>query len=465
MASSEVEFLEDRLALLETWLESTEDDENNEDLIQKREEYRGLIEETVLLQRKLRKTSKLLSTEISEKMVQKLLKKQDQYLCEIEEIMNYAESDVLFETSEIEPNELLGEPLETLMEQPGMEGSSASLNFSLSDFMPQKIARIPLSSSTDLPEGDELHPIAETSGGLSFAKCNESMNSVSTGFSALFSISTAGSNTYNYDEKTLRKKLKKVENLLATGEMKNSNSEMCPLDSKQLKKLRKKREQYSEALEHKINNGKKSSKHANETDEKLGVREQQLYDDSHMEESGESEMEEGEIQDEERSDDSPIRNGENHNYNSSSSSYDPKTLKKKLKKLKILMAATSDVKEIEIYKKKKKEYKKALETFRNEEMEVALSSPSRPSQNVLPEDGELDDECLSPSHSTHSYSHHQKSNSEENDDQLKSLQKKIRKADKSIAKARKEGDQKKLKKIEKKRQEYQTFLTQLLSNR
>ena len=43
MVSSEVEFLEDRLALLETWLESTKyDDDNNEDLIQKQDEYKGL---------------------------------------------------------------------------------------------------------------------------------------------------------------------------------------------------------------------------------------------------------------------------------------------------------------------------------------------------------------------------------------------------------------------------------------
>ena len=73
MVSSEVEFLEDRLALLETWLESTKyDDDNNEDLIQKQDEYKGLIEETVLLQKKLRKVSRLLSTETSKKMLQKV---------------------------------------------------------------------------------------------------------------------------------------------------------------------------------------------------------------------------------------------------------------------------------------------------------------------------------------------------------------------------------------------------------
>ena len=54
---------------------------------------------------------------------------------------------------------------------------------------------------------------------------------------------------------------------------------------------------------------------------------------------------------------------------------------------------------------------------------------------------------------------------EENDDQIEVLKKKLRKADKAIAKARKEGDPKKLKKMEKKRLEYQTTLDDLLFTR
>ena len=492
MASSEVEFLEERLALLETWLESTNDDDNNEDLIQKREEYRGLIEETILLQKKLRKTSKLLSAESSEKTLQKLSKKQDQYLCEIEEIMNYAESDVLFETAEIEPNELLGEPLETLMEQPGMEGSSSSLNFSMSDFMP-KVARALQSSPSELPMGDDLHPIAENNGTSSCAKHNESMASISTGMTSLFTTSTANSNTYNYDEKTLRKKLKKVEKLLAAEEILDSNLEMSPLDAKQMKKLRKKREQYTQALQYVVNNGKSSSssiddKRLQDFDPLDGIphrakemnairsaitneeEESQSQEDSQeeIELTGDEEIEELEEFHLEQHN-NPISNVRNHDCQIGLP-YDRKTLKKKLKKVKRMMAATGDAQELELYKKKKKEYKMALETLSEKEAGLEISSPSRRSQNELLEAGEfapieVDNANLSPSQSVESHSRQVKVPSEEDEDQIEVLQKKLRKADKSIAKARKEDDPKKLKKMEKKRLEYQTTLVELLRGR
>ena len=49
MKSTEVEFLEERLALLETWLDNAvdDDDDDNKDLIEKREEYQGLKDEVI----------------------------------------------------------------------------------------------------------------------------------------------------------------------------------------------------------------------------------------------------------------------------------------------------------------------------------------------------------------------------------------------------------------------------------
>ena len=488
MTSTEVEFLEERLALLEAWLESTKDDDDNEDLIQKREEYRGLIEETILLQKKLRKTSKLLSTEKSEKMLQKLSKKQDQYVCEIEEIMEYAESDVLFETAEIEPNELLGEPLETLLEQPGMEGScTSSLNFSMSDFMPAKALLSPPSEiSTEI---DELPPYTENNGTQSLAKHmgkhNESLATISTGSTSLFTTSTGNSNNYNYDERTLRKKLKKVEKLLLAEESADFNFLTSPLDATQIKKLRKKHAQYTDALQYVMYGRPSSPTRYDDGPEAFDplcvlsprdVEEVQLREDSHevIEEIEEEievfEMKEHEefYHEHEQLRDSPVNHKLDHNR-PSSVSYDRNTLKKKLKKLKRMMEASNDAKELELYKKKKKEYKMALQKMKEDDNE----NPSRSnrSQHDLLESKELppiggNNGYKSPSHSGDSNSRH---NSvpfeEENDHELKVLKKKLRKAIKAIAKARKEGDPKKLKKMEKKRLEYQSTLNELLSYR
>jgi hypothetical protein len=500
MASSEVEFLEERLTLLETWLESTkDDDDNNEDLIQKREEYRGLIDETILLQKKLRKTSKLLSTESSEKTLQKLTKKQDQYLCEIEEIMNYAESDVLFETAEIEPNELLGEPLETLMEQPGLEGSSSSeLNFSMSDFMPKASKASQSSISSELLTVEDLHPIAENTDTSSYIKHGESMASIGTGMATLFTISTANSNTYNYDEKTLRKKLKKVDKLLAAEEVKNNIGEVSPLDAREMKKLRKKREQYTEALQYKIGNGRSSSRNRSPVSASednvvinLGVEvqsqedveeesigrieeESEEYEEEKIEEYEEEEIEEYEEEECKELNtlqchDSSVNNSRNHDCHDIVS-YDRKTLKKKLKKVKKLIAATSDAKELELLKQKKKEYKMTLETLKEQEIGVEKSSPSRHSQHALLEVEKValiegEDVCLSPAYSIDSDMRDDVVPSEEIKEQIEFLQKKLRKAEKSIAKARIEDEPKKLKKIEKKRREYQAALVELLGDR
>ncbi len=478
MTSSEVEFLEERLTLLEAWLESTEKEDDNEDLIQKREEYRGLIEETILLQKKLRKTSKLLASEKSEKMLQKLSKKQDQYLCEIDEIMEYAESDVLFETAEIEPNELLGEPLETLMEQPGMEGSCSSLlNFSMTDFMP-KVTKPSSSLSTQL---DELHPIAENNGAPSLAKHNESSATISTDSTSLFTTSTGNTNTYNYDERTLRKKLKKVEKLLATEEFVDNNLETSPLDSTQLKKLRKKHEQYTDALQYVTK--KQSSSIRNDDPLNLSphyVEDVPLQEDSHevskeeyideevYEEEIEEDIEESEFHPEHEQLNDSAGNHKRDQSRQSSVCYDRKTLKKKLKKLKRMMEATSDPKELELYKKKKKEYKLALQKLKEDSRDVENPSRSNHSQHELLERkvqraNEGDTAYISPSHSGNSPSRHNNIHGEENVDEIEALKKKLRKADKAIAKAKTEGNSKKVKKMEKKRLEYQRSLNDLSS--
>uniref|UniRef100_A0A7S4AXD8 Uncharacterized protein n=1 Tax=Pseudo-nitzschia australis TaxID=44445 RepID=A0A7S4AXD8_9STRA len=478
MASSEVEFLEERLRLLETWLNNSPDDDvNNEDLIQKREEYQGLIEETVLLEKKLRKTSKLLVKESDKNMLRKLSKKQDQYLNEIEEIMNYAESDVLFETAEIEPNELLGEPLETLVEQPGLEGSSSSLlNFSMSDFMP--------SSLRPDHRSEDLHPIAENAGPSPYAKNHESMESFSSGVS-LFTTSTAKSNTCNYDDRTLRRKLKKVEKLLVAEEVACTNNEISQLDSIQVKKLRKKRDQYTQALQSKTANGSSSNKNNTNTVKEIpintgvekGCRDLHLEGDDeegdNIEETLEGEvidaskMEEDKKSHIERFHDSTISERRNNDFHGVVS-HNKKTLTKKLKKLKKLMEATNDLEEVKKYRLKKKEYRKALEILNDQEMEDAeTSSPSRYPQHedivdekAISVDG--DDAVLSSGCSFDSDSQNDDLLDQDNEEEIELLKKKIRKVVKLIAKARKEDDPKTCKKMEKKRLEYQTSLDELL---
>eukprot|EP00536_Pseudo-nitzschia_multiseries_P018235 jgi/Psemu1/70476/estExt_Genemark1.C_22850002 len=482
MTSNEVEFLQERLYLLETWLSNTPDDENNEDLIEKRDEYKGLIDETVLLQKKLRKTSKLLAKEGDKSILRKLSKKQNQYSSEIDEIMNYAESDVLFETAEIEPNELLGEPLETLVEQPGLEGSSSSLlNFSMSDFMPNALK---------LDYNKNLHSIAETSGLSSFGKI-ESTGSFSSGMESLFTISTSESNTYNYDQRTLRKKLKKVEKLLAAEELACSKGEMSEFDSIQLKKLRKKREQYTEALKIKTNknNPVGSSKIPLHIDDTLlndgvgvknGIGNSQSDEDTEEEDflkeikedrgRKNSKGEEGKRSHIENFHDSVISERRT-NSSYGAISHDQKTLKKKLKKVQKLIAATNDPEELKKYKLKRTEYKTALETLNNEEAEnVETSSSRRHAQHEIVVDEKIiavdqDDAPPSSGRSLDSNSPKHESPEEEinqdNEEAIELLTKKLRKVVKVIAKAREEDDPKLLKKMEKKRLEYQTSLEKL----
>jgi len=465
---------------LETWLKNTADDDNNEDLIEKREEYKGLIDETVLLQKKLRKTSKLLAKETDKNILRKLSKKQDQYSSEIEEIMNYAESDVLFETAEIEPNELLGEPLETLVEQPGMEGSSSSLlNFSMSDFMPNAL-------KPDHKNKD-LQTIAENTGLSPYGK---NMESFSSGMDSLFTISSSQSNTYNYDERTLRKKLKKVEKLLEAEETACNKRGMLELDSIQLKKLRKKRDQYTDALRMKTNEGdtdasNKIPLHINETFLDVGagvgngLRDLQLDEDSEEEDLLKETVEEirhsskgnGEqrLRTEQFHDSiiSERRTGGSYG----AMSHDKKTLKKKLKKVQKLIAATNDPEELKKYKLKRSEYKMALDTLNEAEMGNAEGSSSRRhaqhevtvEEKPIPVDRDDATPLSGCSFDSNSRNNESPERTQEKEDEIELLKKKLRKVVKAIARAREENDPKLLRKMEKKRLEYQTSLDELLS--
>ena len=260
MKSTEVEFLEDRIIVLDGWLENAGEDEDNEDyqaLVQKRKEYEALSDEIVLLQKKLRKISKLNTKEKDEKVLQKFERKQNQYSTEIEEIMNYVEMDELFETAEIEPNELLGEPLETLTEQPGMEGScSGDFDFSISDFMPkrkttstvqdqQQQQRVVSSYDDDVDDHSQSSPDIITT-----KEDYEKVSSHSAGImNGLFTISVADSNTNNYDESILNKKLKKVNRLLRAHNDDEASYRFRPIE---VRKLMKKRKQYTEALRNQI---------------------------------------------------------------------------------------------------------------------------------------------------------------------------------------------------------------------
>merc|ERR1740133_169127 len=125
-----------------------------------------------------------------------------------------------------------------------------------------------------------LHPIAEspshsesrisTPNISSKHANNSSMSSLSAGI-GLFTISTANSNTNNYDVTTLRKKLEKVNKVLTTHAA--SNELIHQLSPVQVKKLIKKREQYTQVLLQNKNtdnnhnnsnsNGSLSSNHSN----------------------------------------------------------------------------------------------------------------------------------------------------------------------------------------------------------
>lgn len=622
MKSTEVEFLEDRIGLLESWLENAVEDvdcDDNRELVQKREEYQALMDEVILLQKKLRKTSKLISKEEDKKVLHKLRRKEFQYSNEIEEIRNYTEMDEFFETTEetsLMVHQLLGEPLETLIERPDMEGSCATLNFSMSDFMPT-IAEQP--KRCDKSSYDELlRPIEEDHGGsfshselatddndIHMNKSNISISSISSLFTisfadsntnnydestlkgklkkvnrllsahdkevdnsvasigepyqlnlvevkklrkkreqyiqalqnksynngsllngsrntaedfdnsfrsnnssaSVFTISTANSDTNNYDESTLRKKLKKVNKLLTEHENELNNEEsLNQVTPKEVKKLRRKHEQYTQALSNKIGNGSLLGS-LNDTEDE-DEDDNNIYESNHSFVNNSLENEESTNvtnfvdeeyekrileEDEDENDDEKNSNQHEHHYHGSTVSdkrshskfndddiiniqqsrphphtlHDRKILKKKLKKLKKIILSTDDPDKLKTYKKKKNEYKMELEILNqqennNETLQQGDSIDDDEEKNhaVPSEINEEDTAILLPGHIQEQELLYNDEN--EDEERIVLLKKKIRKAGKFIVKTKIEDDPKKLRKMEKKREEYQTELDELL---
>jgi hypothetical protein len=123
--------LEDKLFLLESWME---EDPYDDSLRLKRDEYFGLSEEVDILGKKMLKTIKLLQ-EPNQPSVAKLEKKRDQYEREFQEIVQYVQTDPFFAEVEeslpaaLRANSLLGQPLDIVMEMPGLEESMVDFNY------------------------------------------------------------------------------------------------------------------------------------------------------------------------------------------------------------------------------------------------------------------------------------------------------------------------------------------------
>eukprot|EP00934_Nitzschia_sp_Nitz4_P001937 Nitzschia sp. Nitz4//scaffold460_size6035//3536//5125//NITZ4_009192-RA/size6035-processed-gene-0.0-mRNA-1//1//CDS//3329552486//1937//frame0 len=127
-----MEVIEDRLMLLEAWLQ---EDPFQEEVTLKREEYLSLMTELEIIGKKMRKTDKLLAVPNQPNRA-KLERKRDQYTREVQDIVMYAEQDQFFNFEEegehaeaalnayMRANSLLGKPLETLAEMTGFEDSA-----------------------------------------------------------------------------------------------------------------------------------------------------------------------------------------------------------------------------------------------------------------------------------------------------------------------------------------------------
>jgi hypothetical protein len=416
-----MDLLEERLQTLDSWLA---DQPDNETLLEKREEYSGLYEELNILTKKLRKTSKFLLEETKKGSLVKLAKKQEQYSHEIEDIMAYVDQDEMFLEAEMDPSDLLGVPLETLVEQPGMEGSSANLNFSVSDlpYMPPRTKKSPNltmgktltngnhgSSSNGLDhsgsvngdaEYEELHPIKEEQS----LHCNTSLASLSTSVTSLSTGSISG-----HDPATLRKKLEKVEKLL-------NDADNCTVEKNQIKKLRKKRDEYAQALYNcdvaELDGNKSLHSFAESSVATMDVSSSSLFRLS----------------------------GNACSSVVSPKSYDKKTLQKKLRKVRKLMTSTTDENELESYQLKEQEYQQALDemmTHGSSQTFMDSSSASIETDAVLLE---LD---------------------EEERKLYRTLQKKIDKAEKLLADAHEKVDIKQIKKLKAKQDEYVAALEEL----
>lgn len=408
-----MDFVEERLQVLDGWLV---DQPDNELLQEKRDEYAGLFEELNILTKKLKKTSKLLLEETKKETLLKLAKKQEQYSHEIEDIMAYVDQDELFLEAEMDPSDLLGVPLETLVEQPGMEGSSANLNFSVSDlpYMPPRSKQNGGSSSNGLNHDDsandgdaeyeDLHPIKEEQS----SHCNNaSMASMSASTNS-FSLSS-------HDAATLRKKLKKVERLLENAEEDDDDN----MDPNVIKKLRKKQEEYTKALvqAEDLDGNKSLHSFADSSVGTMDVSTSSLFRMAANNSSG-----------------SMVINPK---------SYDKKTLQKKLKKVRKLLKATNDEQEIEAYQLKEQEYQQALDDMMTHGSSQSFVDASSTNGSSIDLDDlllELDDEERK---------------------RFRTLQKKSDKAERLLSEAQRSGDTKQIKKLRSKRDEYISAMEEL----
>ena len=126
--------LEDRLAVLECWLEEDPDDE---ELLNKQDEYLGMLEEVDVLTKKMVKTLHELE-QPDQPNPKKYESRREQYEREFGEISSYVQHDPLFMDEQearpvppefVKANSLLGKPLEDIFEMPGLEESIATLNY------------------------------------------------------------------------------------------------------------------------------------------------------------------------------------------------------------------------------------------------------------------------------------------------------------------------------------------------
>lgn len=147
------EMLEERILMLEQWMDEALEAGEEEDpaLYEKHQEYLGMYEELEIIAKKLRKTDKLLGKQPSATK-KKLEKKRNQYLREVEDIVSYVVGDIFFLDGEEEQNfvsqlvvttnPLLGQPLESIIERPGMEDSQRFTLDNLPGFFATSTARL-----------------------------------------------------------------------------------------------------------------------------------------------------------------------------------------------------------------------------------------------------------------------------------------------------------------------------------
>lgn len=496
----DTDLIEARLNILDLWLA---EDPENDDIIKKRDEYLGLLDELSILQKKLKKTAKLLmQTNNQDRSTSlRLAKKQEQYSNELEEIVSYVESDALFDEAPLEPSELLGEPLETLVEQPGMEGSSQTFNMSVSDlpYMPPRPQRNRSDASAasaaaamnnlsaaaaaatggagggvlDTSEYEDLQPISEETSQHYSSNNNASIPSLLASMASLNTTehTFASANNNGHDASTLRKKLRKVERLL----------QQQDLDDKQKQKLQRKRDEYMAALENFSKGGGGDDTDAISLDKSTGscfgdkslaslAEEESIFgDDFDMEDSEGNQLQYLQQKGDNNIGPSPpvppVVNKTNNNSSNhgTTKTYDENTLKKKIRKVNKLIASTEDPDELDLYRLKQKEYAKALQVLGQQEQQQGNGSAyqnddtSKPLDPIAPRKSHRDSYD-----SIDAYEDFDEYDDEDDADgpssyfleQDRLLQKKIRKADKLIDEAYEVGDEKQAKKLEAKRKEY-----------